>query len=233
MHRQLPSTLAPWARSRALQAAAARRSVQPAWTGSVRSLSAYASRPAAADSPASGSSAAYNHPRLFSSTSILPATFSPSQPVLAGRKKGGRSPPHEEDGEADEGAVAKDGETKLDGRTKPPGNPSESSPASAAGASSSGASDDPSSAGSAPPPDDATTATTSISKRSVPDVYPQVLALPITRRPLFPGFYKAVVIRNPDVVAAIKDSIKRGQPYIGAFLLKDENSDSDMCVFGL
>ena len=62
---------------------------------------------------------------------------------------------------------------------------------------------------------------------------PQVLALPITRRPLFPGFYKAVVIRNPDVVAAIKDSIKRGQPYIGAFLLKDENSDSDMCVFGL
>ena len=62
----------------------------------------------------------------------------------------------------------------------------------------------------------------------MPDVYPQVLALPIARRPLFPGFYKAVVIRNPSVVAAVKDMMKRGQPYLGAFLLKDENSDSDV-----
>jgi Lon-like ATP-dependent protease len=54
------------------------------------------------------------------------------------------------------------------------------------------------------------------------------MALPIARRPLFPGFYKAVVIRNPAVVAAIKEMMKRGQPYIGAFLLKDETSDSDV-----
>lgn len=72
------------------------------------------------------------------------------------------------------------------------------------------------------------TGSTSIARTSVPDIYPQVLALPITRRPLFPGFYKAVVIRNPAVVAAIKEAVKRGQPYIGAFLLKDENSDSDV-----
>lgn len=70
----------------------------------------------------------------------------------------------------------------------------------------------------------------SLAKRSVPDVYPQVMALPITRRPLFPGFYKAVVIRDPNVIKAIKESIKRGQPYIGAFLLKDENDDRDVCV---
>ncbi|GAA5998401.1 uncharacterized protein JCM10292_001171 [Rhodotorula paludigena] len=68
----------------------------------------------------------------------------------------------------------------------------------------------------------------SLAKRSVPDVYPQVMALPITRRPLFPGFYKAVVIRDPNVIKAIKESIKRGQPYIGAFLLKDENDDRDV-----
>lgn len=69
---------------------------------------------------------------------------------------------------------------------------------------------------------------TQISKQSIPESYPQVLALPIARRPLFPGFYKAVVIRNPNVVAAIKDMMKRGQPYLGAFLLKDENTDSDV-----
>ncbi|KAF8175850.1 ATP-dependent protease La [Pholiota molesta] len=68
----------------------------------------------------------------------------------------------------------------------------------------------------------------SIAKQSIPENYPQVLALPIARRPLFPGFYKAVVVRNPAVVAAIKDMMKRGQPYLGAFLLKDENADSDV-----
>jgi hypothetical protein len=40
----------------------------------------------------------------------------------------------------------------------------------------------------------------------VPAVYPQVLALPISHRPLFP-FYKAVVIRNL-LVAAIREMIK-------------------------
>ncbi|KAL5486269.1 PIM1 [Sanghuangporus weigelae] len=69
---------------------------------------------------------------------------------------------------------------------------------------------------------------TSISKQSVPESYPQVLALPIARRPLFPGFYKAVVVRNPGVVNAIKEMMRRGQPYLGAFLLKDENTDSDV-----
>jgi len=76
---------------------------------------------------------------------------------------------------------------------------------------------------SSPPPNSG-----SIAKQSVPENYPQVLALPIARRPLFPGFYKAVVVRNPAVVNAIKEMMKRGQPYLGAFLLKDENTDSDV-----
>lgn len=81
---------------------------------------------------------------------------------------------------------------------------------------------------SAPPPPSSSPPSGSIARNSVPEVYPQVLALPIARRPLFPGFYKAVVIRNPAVVAAIKDMMKRGQPYLGAFLLKDENTDADV-----
>lgn len=81
-----------------------------------------------------------------------------------------------------------------------------------------------------PPSSDPPTppASTTITKQSVPEIYPQVLALPIARRPLFPGFYKAVVIRNPAVVAAIKEMMKRGQPYLGAFLLKDDSTDSDI-----
>lgn len=68
----------------------------------------------------------------------------------------------------------------------------------------------------------------SLSKPMVPEVYPQVMAIPIAKRPLFPGFYKAIQIRNPDVTQAIYEAMKRGQPYIGAFLLKDENADKDV-----
>lgn len=67
----------------------------------------------------------------------------------------------------------------------------------------------------------------SLQKQTVPEVYPQVMAIPIAKRPLFPGFYKAVTIRDPNVAAAIQEMIKRGQPYIGAFLFKDENADRD------
>ncbi|KAF9236288.1 Lon protease C-terminal proteolytic domain-containing protein [Melanogaster broomeanus] len=105
----------------------------------------------------------------------------------------------------------------------PPGSSAASPPpSSASGGDSSDGSDSP------PPPPQRTPTPSSIAKQSVPDVYPQVLALPIARRPLFPGFYKAVVVRNPAVVAAIKEMMKRGQPYLGAFLLKDENTDSDV-----
>src|SRR5690606_25009839 len=67
-----------------------------------------------------------------------------------------------------------------------------------------------------------------LQKPAIPEIYPQVMALPITKRPLFPGFYKAVTIRDPQVANAIQEMMRRGQPYIGAFLFKDENADSDV-----
>lgn len=67
-----------------------------------------------------------------------------------------------------------------------------------------------------------------LQKPTIPDVYPQVMAIPIAKRPLFPGFYKAVTIRDPNVTAAIQEMMRRGQPYVGAFLFKDESSDKDV-----
>lgn len=68
----------------------------------------------------------------------------------------------------------------------------------------------------------------SLQKPSVPDVYPQVMAIPIAKRPLFPGFYKAITIRDANVALAIQEMMKRGQPYVGAFLFKDEEADGDI-----
>ena len=109
-----------------------------------------------------------------------------------------------------------------------PDEPTENSDPSSSNSESPSSTGDSSSSASPPsnPPPPSTPG--SIAKQSVPEIYPQVLALPIARRPLFPGFYKAVVVRNPGVVAAIKEMMKRGQPYLGAFLLKDENTDSDI-----
>jgi Lon-like ATP-dependent protease len=99
--------------------------------------------------------------------------------------------------------------------------------ASASGSASGTGSSNPSSSdssSSAPPPKTGK----EIAKPSIPETYPQVLALPITRRPLFPGFYKAVTITSPAVIKAIRELLAHGQPYIGAFLLKDSESDSDV-----
>ncbi|KAH9847655.1 ATP-dependent protease La [Lenzites betulinus] len=114
-----------------------------------------------------------------------------------------------------------------DGQTPPPASTPPSTPPSSS-SSSSGDGSDNADPPPSPPPESPPQNPTSITKQSVPENYPQVLALPIARRPLFPGFYKAVVIRNPDVVSAIKEMMRRGQPYLGAFLLKDENADSDI-----
>ncbi|OCH84042.1 ATP-dependent protease La [Obba rivulosa] len=117
-----------------------------------------------------------------------------------------------------------------DDQTPPASTPPNSAPPSSAPPSSSSSGDNPDGTDPppSPPPDPPSQPQTSISKQLVPEVYPQVLALPIARRPLFPGFYKAVVVRNPAVVAAIKEMMRRGQPYLGAFLLKDEHTDSDV-----
>ncbi|KAL1949565.1 hypothetical protein VTO73DRAFT_8446 [Trametes versicolor] len=114
-----------------------------------------------------------------------------------------------------------------DGQSPPPASTPPSAPP-ASSSSSSGDGSDSADPPASPPPESPPPSPTSISKQSVPENYPQVLALPIARRPLFPGFYKAVVIRNPEVVSAIKEMMRRGQPYLGAFLLKDENADSDI-----
>ncbi|KAI8938357.1 ATP-dependent Lon protease pim1 [Plenodomus lindquistii] len=68
----------------------------------------------------------------------------------------------------------------------------------------------------------------SLAKPTIPDVYPQVMAIPLVKRPLFPGFYKAITIRDREVGQALADLVKRGQPYIGAFLFKDEAEDKDV-----
>ncbi|GAB2218668.1 hypothetical protein Droror1_Dr00001895 [Drosera rotundifolia] len=49
-----------------------------------------------------------------------------------------------------------------------------------------------------------------------------VVALPLPHRPLFPGFYMPIYVKDPKVLAALVESRKRQAPYAGAFLVKEE-----------
>ena len=69
---------------------------------------------------------------------------------------------------------------------------------------------------------------TSGNNDKLPEIYPQMLALPISKRPLFPGFYKAVAITDPNVMKAIKTMLDRQQPYVGAFMIKNPDIDTDV-----
>ncbi|ORX56477.1 ATP-dependent protease La [Piromyces finnis] len=65
-------------------------------------------------------------------------------------------------------------------------------------------------------------------KIEVPKEYPQVMALPLTRRPLFPGFYKTLFVKDPKAINAINDLMARKQPFISVFMTKDETFDGDV-----
>ncbi|XP_027363658.1 lon protease homolog 1, mitochondrial isoform X2 [Abrus precatorius] len=75
-----------------------------------------------------------------------------------------------------------------------------------------------------------------------PEDYLTVLALPLIHRPLFPGFYMPVFVKDPKLLAALQESRERQAPYAGAFLLKDEpeadpstvsSSDTEKNVYDL
>ncbi|CAN6581842.1 unnamed protein product [Malus baccata var. baccata] len=65
-----------------------------------------------------------------------------------------------------------------------------------------------------------------------PEDYLTVLALPLPHRPLFPGFYMPIYVKDPKLLAALQESKKRQAPYAGAFLLKDEPGTDPSVVSG-
>ncbi|KAH8823018.1 Lon protease C-terminal proteolytic domain-containing protein [Flagelloscypha sp. PMI_526] len=177
-----------------------------------------------------GFSSRYPH-RNLSATS---QTFARPSRTLMYSPKWLNQRPGKEDGEQEQDESSKDEETPTsDQPEEAEKEESDKSVSSSAGEPSS--SETPSSTGNTPPasnnsdsPPISNAPLVTIAIQSVPEVYPRVLALPIARRPLFPGFYKSVIVRDKRVVDALSDMIKKGQPYLGAFLLKDDNSDKDV-----
>ncbi|KAE9618927.1 hypothetical protein Lal_00047586 [Lupinus albus] len=71
-----------------------------------------------------------------------------------------------------------------------------------------------------------------VSTNPRPEDYLTVLALPLSHRPLFPGFYMPIYVKDPKLLAALQESRERQAPYAGAFLLKDEPGSDPSVVTG-
>lgn len=64
-------------------------------------------------------------------------------------------------------------------------------------------------------------------KATVPEFYPDVMAVPVSRRPVFPGFYKTITVKDARVAAALTRALKKGRPYVGLFLARSETGTAN------
>ncbi|RWS26252.1 lon protease-like protein [Leptotrombidium deliense] len=63
---------------------------------------------------------------------------------------------------------------------------------------------------------------------TVPEIYPIVPVIAITRNPVFPRFIKIVEITDPSLMNLIRRKVKLNQPYAGVFMKREESSDSEV-----
>ncbi|TPX31721.1 hypothetical protein SmJEL517_g04996 [Synchytrium microbalum] len=152
-------------------------------------------------------------------------TTSPSPSTVMTEFNNTRSSPYKV-----EGNTPPSGGSGSSGSAPPPSD--DSKPPASSGGSSSGGDGKGRRKGNAPEKSektsDASPVTHALERVQIPPLYPQLLAIPLTRRPLFPGFYKSLYIKDPQAIQAIQSLMDRRQPWVGVFLSKDNDSDMDV-----
>ncbi|XP_069623970.1 lon protease homolog, mitochondrial isoform X7 [Ranitomeya imitator] len=63
---------------------------------------------------------------------------------------------------------------------------------------------------------------TALTPLLVPDVFPNVPVIPVSRNPVFPRFVKILEVKNPILMALLRRKVRLAQPYAGVFLRRDD-----------
>ncbi|KAH1005202.1 hypothetical protein HUJ04_006231 [Dendroctonus ponderosae] len=63
---------------------------------------------------------------------------------------------------------------------------------------------------------------------AVPEVWPHVPVIAISRNIVFPRFIKLIELTNPQLIELIRRKVKLNQPYCGIFLKKSEENESEV-----
>ncbi|XP_069864480.1 lon protease homolog, mitochondrial isoform X1 [Dipodomys merriami] len=69
---------------------------------------------------------------------------------------------------------------------------------------------------------------TALTPMTIPDVFPHLPLIAITRNPVFPRFIKIVEVKNKKLVELLRRKVRLAQPYVGVFLKRDDNNESDV-----
>uniref|UniRef100_A0A8C9M4A5 Lon peptidase 1, mitochondrial n=1 Tax=Panthera tigris altaica TaxID=74533 RepID=A0A8C9M4A5_PANTA len=63
---------------------------------------------------------------------------------------------------------------------------------------------------------------------TIPDVFPHLPLIAVTRNPVFPRFIKIIEVKNKKLVELLRRKVRLAQPYAGVFLKRDDNNESDV-----
>ncbi|KAG8454812.1 hypothetical protein GDO86_001144 [Hymenochirus boettgeri] len=69
---------------------------------------------------------------------------------------------------------------------------------------------------------------TALTPLIVPEVFPNVPVIAVSRNPVFPRFVKIIEVKNPNLMALLRRKVRLAQPYAGVFLKKDDSNESDV-----
>ncbi|XP_062868988.1 lon protease homolog, mitochondrial [Trichomycterus rosablanca] len=69
---------------------------------------------------------------------------------------------------------------------------------------------------------------TALTTMMVPEVFPHVPLIAVSRNPVFPRFIKIIEVKNKQLMDLLRRKVQLAQPYAGVFLKKDDNDESDM-----
>ncbi|KAK6468251.1 lon protease-like protein [Huso huso] len=69
---------------------------------------------------------------------------------------------------------------------------------------------------------------TALTTMLVPEVFPNVPLIAVTRNPVFPRFIKIIEVKNKQLMELLRRKVRLAQPYAGVFLRKDDSNESDV-----
>ncbi|XP_037530667.1 lon protease homolog, mitochondrial [Nematolebias whitei] len=69
---------------------------------------------------------------------------------------------------------------------------------------------------------------TALTPMMVPEVFPNVPLIAVSRNPVFPRFIKIIEVKNKVLMDLLRRKVRLTQPYAGVFMKKDDNNESDV-----
>ncbi|CAJ1060153.1 lon protease homolog%2C mitochondrial [Xyrichtys novacula] len=69
---------------------------------------------------------------------------------------------------------------------------------------------------------------TALTPMMVPEVFPNVPLIAVSRNPVFPRFIKIIEVKNKESMELLRRKVRLAQPYAGVFLKRDDNNESDV-----